>query len=81
MDLGSPGFPANPNLLRYDDLDGSGAIDGTETDLNNNGLVDGVDSGGSAAGFGGPSLANAYGAHANYLEIIKPTLLLEASKK
>ncbi len=42
------------------------------------GLVNGVDSGGSAAGFGGPSLANAYGAHANYLEIIKPTLLLEA---
>jgi hypothetical protein len=43
--LGSPGFPANPNLLRYDDLDGSGAIDGTETDLNNNGLVDGVEVG------------------------------------
>lgn len=42
------------------------------------GLVNGVDSGGSAAGFGGPSLANAYGLHANYLEIIKPTLLLEA---
>lgn len=42
------------------------------------GLVNGVDAGGSAAGFGGPSLADAYGLHANYLEIIRPTLLLEA---
>jgi hypothetical protein len=42
------------------------------------GLVNGVDSGGSAAGFGGPSIADAYGIHVNYLEILKPTLLLEA---
>ena len=42
------------------------------------GLVNGVDSGGSAAGFGGPSLADAWGLHLNYLEIIKPTLLFEA---
>ncbi len=42
------------------------------------GLVNGIDSGGSAAGFGGPSLADAWGLHANYLEIIKPTLLFEA---
>ena len=41
------------------------------------GLVNGIDSGGSAAGFGGPSIADAWGLHANYLEIIKPTLLLE----
>ncbi len=41
------------------------------------GLVNGVDSGGSAAGFGGPSIADAWGLHANYLEIIRPTLLLE----
>jgi outer membrane receptor protein involved in Fe transport len=42
------------------------------------GLVNGVDPGGSAAGFGGPSLADAWGLHVNYLEIIKPTLLFEA---
>lgn len=41
------------------------------------GLVNGIDSGGSAAGFGGPSIADAWGLHANYLEIIRPTLLLE----
>jgi outer membrane receptor protein involved in Fe transport len=41
------------------------------------GLVNGIDSGGSAAGFGGPSLADAWGLHGNYLEIIKPTLLFE----
>ena len=41
------------------------------------GLVNGIDPGGSAAGFGGPSIADAWGLHANYLEIIKPTLLLE----
>lgn len=43
--LGTPGFPASPNLLRYDDLNGSGTIDGTETDLNGNGIVDGVEVG------------------------------------
>ncbi len=42
------------------------------------GIVNGVDPGGSAAGFGGPSIADAWGLHANYLEIIKPTLLFEA---
>lgn len=42
------------------------------------GLVNGIDSGGSAAGFGGPSIADAWGLHANYLEIIRPTLLFEA---
>ena len=42
------------------------------------GIVDGIDPGGSAAGFGGPSLADAWGLHANYLEIIRPTLLFEA---
>lgn len=42
------------------------------------GLVNGVDSGGSAAGFGGPSIADAWGLHVNYLEILRPTLLLEA---
>lgn len=42
------------------------------------GLVNGIDAGGSAAGFGGPSLANAWGLHANYTEVLKPTLLLEA---
>jgi hypothetical protein len=42
------------------------------------GLVNGVDSGGSAAGFGGPSIADAWGLHGNYLKIFKPTLLLEA---
>ena len=42
------------------------------------GLVNGIDPGGSAAGFGGPSLADAWGLHANYLEIIRPTLLFEA---
>jgi outer membrane receptor protein involved in Fe transport len=41
------------------------------------GVVDGIDPGGAAAGFGGPSLADAWGLHANYLEIIKPTLLFE----
>ena len=42
------------------------------------GIVDGIDPGGSAAGFGGPSLADAWGLHGNYLEIIRPTLLFEA---
>ena len=42
------------------------------------GLVNGVDSGGSAAGFGGPSLASAWGLHGNYTEVFKPTLLMEA---
>lgn len=42
------------------------------------GIVNGVDPGGSAAGFGGPSLADAWGLHLNYLEIIRPTLLFEA---
>ena len=42
------------------------------------GLVNGVDSGGSAAGFGGPSIADAWGLHGNYLEVITPTLLFEA---
>ena len=42
------------------------------------GLVNGVDSGGSAAGFGGPSIADAWGLHVNYLNILTPTLLLEA---
>ena len=42
------------------------------------GIVDGIDPGGSAAGFGGPSLADAWGLHGNYMEIIKPTLLFEA---
>ena len=42
------------------------------------GLVNGIDPGGSAAGFGGPSMADAWGLHANYLEIIRPTLLFEA---
>ena len=41
------------------------------------GIVNGIDPGGSAAGFGGPSLADAWGLHANYLEIIRPTLLFE----
>ena len=31
------------------------------------GIVNGVDSGGSAAGFGGPSIADAWGLHGNYL--------------
>lgn len=42
------------------------------------GIVNGIDPGGSAAGFGGPSIADAWGVHLNYLEIIRPTLLLEA---
>jgi outer membrane receptor protein involved in Fe transport len=42
------------------------------------GIVNGIDPGGSAAGFGGPSIADAWGLHANYLEIIRPTLLFEA---
>ena len=42
------------------------------------GLVNGVDAGGSAAGFGGPSIADAWGLHGNYLEVITPTLLFEA---
>jgi outer membrane receptor protein involved in Fe transport len=41
------------------------------------GLVAGIDPGGSAAGFGGPSLANAWGLHVNCLEIVTPQLLLE----
>ena len=41
------------------------------------GIVNGIDPGGSAAGFGGPSIADAWGLHANYLEIIRPTLLFE----
>jgi hypothetical protein len=41
------------------------------------GLVNGVDSGGSAAGFGGPSLADAWGLQGNYTEVITPTLLIE----
>jgi outer membrane receptor protein involved in Fe transport len=41
------------------------------------GLVNGIDPGGSAAGFGGPSIANAWGLHANFLEILKPNLLFE----
>ncbi len=41
------------------------------------GLVNGVDSGGSAAGFGGPSIADAWGLHVNYLNILTPTTLLE----
>ncbi len=42
------------------------------------GLVNGVDSGGSAAGFGGPSLADVWGLHLNYLQIFSPTFLMEA---
>jgi hypothetical protein len=42
------------------------------------GIVNGIDPGGSAAGFGGPSIADAWGLHGNYLEIIRPTLLFEA---
>jgi hypothetical protein len=42
------------------------------------GLVNGVDAGGAAAGFGGPSFADVWGLHGNYLEVITPRLLFEA---
>lgn len=42
------------------------------------GIVNGIDPGGSAAGFGGPSTADAWGLHANHTEVITPTLLFEA---
>ena len=42
------------------------------------GLVNGVDAGGAAAGFGGPSITDVWGLHGNYLEVITPRLLFEA---
>jgi outer membrane receptor protein involved in Fe transport len=42
------------------------------------GIVNGIDPGGSAAGFGGPSTADAWGLHLNHTEVITPTLLFEA---
>ena len=65
-------FDNNRSLyVRYSDNDVDTLVPGVF------GPVNGIDPGGHAAGYGGPSSADAWSLHANYLQIFTPTLLLE----